>query len=401
MAIGLLPALVLCLPAAPPPGDIFSYHPGAISFQFTKIGDEPGFEVYELTFPSPIQRRWPEVNRVYATVFLPDNRPGPVPVVIALHTFGSKKARFCFRLMRALAARGIAGVQIDMPFHRRRLVAGACAGGMFIGRTPEDTLLTARQVVVECRALVDFLCQRPEFDARRIGIAGFSLGGSMGALVFAVERRIRAAALVGGGTDPAYLIWHSGLLYPIRRAMEDRGITFARMQQALAPIDIRNLAATDRRKDVLLIDAIHDFVVPKHCAEALWQAFGRPRIIWLNSGHFSMFAHPDKINCEIIRFLMTRFGLGGPYAVGRYRGETLKLAIIRGDKTGTAAAILCELAPLDRRGRACFEVGVTSRGYGLAGVSVRVIHPLSVGVGIPLFRSPATAEPYVSLHLSF
>jgi len=61
-----------------------------------------------------------------------------------------------------------------------------------------------RQAVLELRRALDVLMQLPDIDARRIGFAGFGIGGFTGAILCAVDSRPRAVvvAAVGGGFAP-------------------------------------------------------------------------------------------------------------------------------------------------------------------------------------------------------
>ena len=54
-------------------------------------------------------------------------------------------------------------------------------------------------MVTDVMQAVSYLAQRPEVDGRRIGAAGYSMGSFVLALAGAVETRLRAAVLVGGG----------------------------------------------------------------------------------------------------------------------------------------------------------------------------------------------------------
>jgi hypothetical protein len=36
-----------------------------------------------------------------------------------------------------------------------------------------------------------------------------------------------------------------------------------------------------------MLNAKDDEVIPRECTDSLWEAFGRPRIVWLSGGHYS------------------------------------------------------------------------------------------------------------------
>ena len=48
--------------------------------------------------------------------------------------------------------------------------------------------------------------------------------------------------------------------------------------------------AANLRKDnlrVLMLNVRYDEIIPRQCTESLWEAFGRPEIVWWDAGHLS------------------------------------------------------------------------------------------------------------------
>jgi pimeloyl-ACP methyl ester carboxylesterase len=54
-------------------------------------------------------------------------------------------------------------------------------------------------MVTDIMQAVSYLAQRPDVDPKRIGVMGFSMGSFISALACAVETRVHACVLVGGG----------------------------------------------------------------------------------------------------------------------------------------------------------------------------------------------------------
>jgi dienelactone hydrolase len=129
---------------------------------------------------------------------------GRLPVVIQLHGTGGRKEQLLPRLM-TLANRGFVAVAIDARYHGER--AGNAPGL----DTPYSTAIfnaykTQREhpffydTVLDVMRLIDYLETRPDVDASRIGLGGFSKGGIETYLAAAVEPRI-AAAVAGHGVQ--------------------------------------------------------------------------------------------------------------------------------------------------------------------------------------------------------
>jgi dienelactone hydrolase len=129
---------------------------------------------------------------------------GRRPVVIQLHGTGGTKEQLLPRL-GTLANRGFLAVAIDARYHGER---GSNAPGL---ATPYATAIfrtfqTGKErpffydTVWDVMRLIDYLETRPDVDAARIGLGGFSKGGIETYLTAAVEPRV-AVAVSGHGVQ--------------------------------------------------------------------------------------------------------------------------------------------------------------------------------------------------------
>ena len=66
---------------------------------------------------------------------------------------------------------------------------------------PEDKMArhTTGQMITDVMQAVSYLAQRPDVDPKRIGVMGFSMGSFIGSLECALDTRVHACMLVGGG----------------------------------------------------------------------------------------------------------------------------------------------------------------------------------------------------------
>lgn len=150
-----------------------------------------GFMREEFSFAAEANERVPGLL-VKAATQLENRRP----VVIALHgTGGNKESQLS--LLTELAAKGFVAVAIDGRFHGARIPLGK--GSKEYVDAMLQTWRTGKgkpflyDTVWDVMRLLDYLTTRPDVDAARIGVIGFSKGGMETYLAAAIDERIAVA----------------------------------------------------------------------------------------------------------------------------------------------------------------------------------------------------------------
>ena len=128
--------------------------------------DMPNVKVKRQSFTMPVAG-----ESVPAILQLPSSEES-LPAVLLLHGFSSRKERMADSIGRALAARRVASLAIDLPLHGAR---DAGFEGMSF-QDPVGLIQNWRLAVREAHAGLALLAVRDGIDAGRIGIAGYSLG---------------------------------------------------------------------------------------------------------------------------------------------------------------------------------------------------------------------------------
>jgi dienelactone hydrolase len=197
---------------------------------------------------------------VPAILQLPSARPAPA--VLLIHGFSSRKESMADSLGRALAARGVASLAIDLPLH------GARDGGVegMSLRNPLALVQKWRLAVKESSNALEYLADHPAIDPQRIGLSGYSLGSYIGVIVASSSRRVRAVALAAGGDLPAET-------------------PFASLVRTIAdPIRaVRSLAG----RPLLMVNGRYDRTIRPEQAKALFAAAAEPKEQrWYNGGHW-------------------------------------------------------------------------------------------------------------------
>jgi dienelactone hydrolase len=274
--------------AAPPGTAQFVPPAKGFAWQATCIDVQAPYSVHLLTFPSPCESPHPCNNTVYAEYYRPSVK-GKSRAVIVLHIAGGdfELSRF---IAGQLASSGIGALFVQMAYYGSRRPADKPQVRML----SEDVDLTRQAViqsVMDIRRAGLWLSLRPEVDAQRIGIVGPSLGAMVGSLVAGVDPRFTRSAFIVGGGDLATMIWTSTLTARAKRNMIDKGMTFETLQQKVKEVDPLTYARNIAPRGVLMVNARRDTIVPPDCTLKLWEAMGRPQILWYDADHVQMLAY--------------------------------------------------------------------------------------------------------------
>ena len=275
-------------PTVDEPGvpDRFRLAAAVFPFEMEPKLDQPGYEVSAVRFPSPIVTPDPENNTVHADYFRPKGgKPGQKrPAVIVLHILGADFALSRYLCAR-LADRGVAALFVKLPYYGERRPKGP--DKRFLSVDMERSMLSMRQGVCDVRRGAAWLAGRPEVDPEKLGVTGVSLGGIVSSVAAAVDPTLNRAAFILAGGDLASILWEMTEGAKYRALWLASGRTFADLQATTAPFDPLTYAPRLKGKRVLMIAGRVDEVIPPRSASALWEAAGRPKIVWYDCGHYS------------------------------------------------------------------------------------------------------------------
>lgn len=140
--------------------------------------------------------------RVPAILYLPKKRTGKVPALIIVNGHGGDKySWYSFYSGVLYAHAGAAVLTYDPAGEGERnpeRLSGTRAHDQ-LERIPELARRQSGQMITDVMQAVTFLSQRPEVDPSRIAAAGYSMGSFVLSLTGAVEPRLKACVLAGGG----------------------------------------------------------------------------------------------------------------------------------------------------------------------------------------------------------
>lgn len=202
----------------------------------------------------------------------------PVSAVLLLHGFTSRKEDMASSIGYALLQRGVASLAIDLPMHGQRISAGEASSI----RNPLALVDSWRLALREAGLAITYLAERPDVDATRLAIAGYSLGAYLAVTVAASEPRVCAVALTAGGDLPSSLPF-----LPLIRTI----------------VDPRRAAASLHGRPLLMMNGKRDRRITAAQATALFEAAVEPKEQrWYDGGHWP----PQSAINEVAEWLTTR-----------------------------------------------------------------------------------------------
>ena len=151
--------------------------------------ERDGAKVYDVTYTSP------KGGRVTAYLVVPAVK-GPHAGLVFGHWGPGDRTEFLPEA-KLYATAGAVSLLIDYPWVR---LAPWRKKLKFLD-APETDHAAFVQAVVDLRRGFDLLAARPDVDAKRLAYVGHSYGAQWGAILSAVDTRLKRAALVGGVPD--------------------------------------------------------------------------------------------------------------------------------------------------------------------------------------------------------
>ena len=215
---------------------------------------------------------------------LPENVPGPVPLVVLLNgTSTSKEETLTWG--GAFLEQGLAVLALDWP--------GSGESSLHVAPTPDcDDFM---------EGVVNVMSSEPAIDATRLGLVGFSLGGAVAALAAASDRRVGAIVAVTPPFDPRP--WFARAQPLLRRHLA----TIAGGEEHLTRLigEFALPAVIGRvRCPVLVFGAGRDLIVPPEEAIRFCVAVGeRGTLHWYPDGRHGLYEELSEWTAEAALWL--------------------------------------------------------------------------------------------------
>jgi dienelactone hydrolase len=222
-------------------------------------------------------------------ILVAPTRAGRHPAVVYLHGSGGSRVDFLGEAV-AMAQAGAVAFTLETPYSasRDRQPPPGIAG---IRATARDSV----RAVVETRRALDLLTSRPNVDAKRFAVVGYSAGARTAALLAGEDRRVRAYDFVSGGASPV-----------AEYAQESPSALRNDVTRTLTPVDPLRTVARASPARLFFQAGLEDEIAPREALVGLYRAASRPkRIVWYQGGH----APSTRVLTDSRRWLREQLGL--------------------------------------------------------------------------------------------
>ncbi|MCY1015547.1 alpha/beta hydrolase [Pyxidicoccus sp. MSG2] len=187
--------------------------------------------------------------------------------VVLVHGFAGNRAQLLFEA-RALARAGFGVLVFDLRAH---------------GESDGDRVTWGDGERRDVTAALDFVSARPDVDPARVGLFGFSMGGTTALLVASTDARVKAVAAAGAfpaleaDVYSGYGRWGALSAEPVLWTLRHAGVDV----KAVRPID--GMCRLQGRP-LLLINGDVDPDAPAKLQASLFRAACEPKSLWVVEG---------------------------------------------------------------------------------------------------------------------
>jgi dienelactone hydrolase len=242
-----------------------------------------------LKFPSDITTNIEENNTVWAKI----TESGSLDHALVVFHHWNAKTRNS-QLARFLSRRGTTVVEIAMPYHFERSRPGSTHADYMLSASLGRTTRSIKQAVLDGRKVIRWLhCA----GYKQISVLGMSLGSWVAGLIASHESTVSKASLFLTAGSLADMVWTGRATRPIRDSCK-LAIELTDLRKAWGPLCMENYVNRLARPglDLHVVLAKRDKVILPELSASFMQkltgAGGRPTVLRLNCGHYSLAIPP-------------------------------------------------------------------------------------------------------------
>ncbi len=251
----------------------FQYdHGRQIDLRDSVLKETGGIKLHDVTYASPVY------GRVPAYLVVPAGN-GPFPALLFGHWGTGTRTEFLPEA-ELYAQIGVVSLIIDYPWVR------PAEWRKPITQVADKDADAYKQAVIDLRRGLDLLASLPYVDANRIGYIGHSYGAQWGAILAAIDRRIKATVLMGGVPDMSSILLKSmdPDFVDYRKQIGEAQIN--KYVEALKPLDAINYIPYAAPTPLLFQFAKFERYFDKEAMNRYFAGASEPKqVLWYDTGH--------------------------------------------------------------------------------------------------------------------
>jgi hypothetical protein len=263
-----------------------------------------GAEVTRFTFPTLHPLKFPESNLAAGRLYRNTHVDG-APVVLISHGWAHGSLRIIEHLyVRPFLSAGLSAAFVMHPLHFDRTPRGTYSGEILISADVVLTVEAFRQGVADMIGAAKWLRAAGH---PTIGLFGYSLGGYLAGIAAALRDDWAFVVLGGSGDSPISPILDTPLGRNIRDDLAACGmLDRARLTRAWKVISPSSFRPRVPKERILMLAGRYDRIMLPASVRRLWRAWDRPRLDWLDRGHYTLLATNRGLLARALPFMRDR-----------------------------------------------------------------------------------------------
>lgn len=253
---------------------------GAADVVWEPKTEHRGYRRRRGSFASPVASLLPEQSRL-VHVELNEPSTGTNRAVVLMPAWNDEGFDRRRVLSESLVSRGIATAYFEVPLYGRRRLYGQAESA--IG-TVADFALMGAGALSEGHALLNAL--RAGYET--VGVAGFSMGGNLAALISAGSENDIATGLMAASHSPGPVYLDGAL----RRAISWEALggrdSAAELRELLGSVSATGVAAAGHHGAAVMVAGERDGFVPRSAVLGLADHWPAAEVRWLPAGHATL-----------------------------------------------------------------------------------------------------------------
>ncbi len=249
---------------------------------------------------APLYDSYPETHSAYG-VYVKSRSPNRAAMIIS-HGWTGPDIRKYYKTigMDLYAAMGVDTILLQQPYHGLRMPASSnFSGELFFSGEVSRINEAFCQTVTDLRTILLWL--RESYEV--VGAMGGSLGGITTLLAAAVEDDLDFAVAWVPPSAIGRIPFDSALAHFVARGMTESGLDRQKVDEILYVSNPANFQPAIPRENIMIIAGMGDNFVPTDQPMMVWEAWGKPEIVWFAGGHALNFqnSYCKQVESEFIR----------------------------------------------------------------------------------------------------